>query len=120
MDETQTEYWSLEELTALTDTVQSKEIEYQGKMIKIQWMELSELEEPKKIIPDDSLDDDSKNEFFQNLAKERVTRMISKANEKNPIEGFLTDDVWHKLPTTLKWTISGTILQTNAGDSEDF
>ena len=66
------------------------------------------------------MDEDSKNEFFQNLAKERVTRMINKANEKNPEGTFLTDEVWDKLPTTIKWTISGSILQTNAGDSENF
>jgi hypothetical protein len=120
MDETQTEYWSLEELTALTDTVQSKDVEYNGKNIKVQWMELAESEEPKKLIPDDSLPEQEKNEFFQELAKERVTRMISKANENRPSEGFLTNDVWQRLPTTVKWTISGAILSTNAGDSKDF
>ena len=43
--------------------------------------------------------------------------MVNKANEKNPDGAFLNDDVWTKLPTTLRWRIQNTVLGT--GESKE-
>ena len=47
MEEEKQEYWSIEELVSLTDKVQEKEIEFREKLVKFQWCELAESEEPK-------------------------------------------------------------------------
>ena len=47
------EIWTIEELKSLTTEVQSKEVEYRGKTLTIQWCELTEAEEPKMNLPDD-------------------------------------------------------------------
>ena len=49
------QYWSMDELLSLTDKVQETEVEYGEKFLKIQWCELTESEEPKMIMPDESL-----------------------------------------------------------------
>ena len=46
--------WTIEELVAMTETVQSSEIEYNGKVLPIQWCELTEEEEPKMYVPDEN------------------------------------------------------------------
>ena len=56
MEEEKQEYWSIEELVSLTDKVQEKEIEFREKLVKFQWCELAESEEPKVLMIDDSLD----------------------------------------------------------------
>ena len=43
--------------------------------------------------------------------------MINKANTMNPVGITVDEESWGKLPTTLKWNISGKILQ---GQSENF
>ena len=47
MTENEKQYWSIDELLELTETVQEDELEYKGKSIRFQWCELSESEEPK-------------------------------------------------------------------------
>jgi hypothetical protein len=93
------EVWTIDDLVALTETVQSAEVEYQGKLLPIQWCELTESEEPK-------------------IAQLRVGKMISKANTMNPDNITLTDETWIKLPTTIRWQVSGKIL--GGETSEDF
>ena len=39
---TENEFWNIDELVALTDEVQTSEIEYNGKQLKIQYCELTE------------------------------------------------------------------------------
>ena len=51
------EMWTIDELTSLTTTVQSAEIEYQGKILPVQWCELTESEEPKISIPESGEDE---------------------------------------------------------------
>ena len=104
--------WSIEELIAMTDTVQTKDIEWQEKTLKIQYCELTEEEEPKMVLPSDDMPSEEVNEYYRELASERVTRMINKANKKNPEGITISDDNWGKLPTTLRWQISGTVLGT--------
>ena len=115
-EEKQMEIWSIEELIAMTDTVQSKDIEWQGKILSIQYCELTEEEEPKMLLPDDDLPSEEQNEYYREIASQRVSRMIIKANEKNPDGTTITEENWGKMPTTLRWQISGTVLGTTPSD----
>jgi hypothetical protein len=116
-NEKKTEIWTIDELVSLTENVQSKDIEYNGKTVPVQWCELTEAEEPKLSLPDENLNEDEKNQHFAELASVRVLTMVNKANEKNPDGAFLNDDVWTKLPTTLRWRIQNTVLGT--GESKE-
>ena len=113
MTENKMESWSMEDLIALTDEVQSEDMEYKGKTVKVQWCELVESEEPKMAIPSDDTPEDEKNEYYTQLAGKKVMKMIEKANEKNPDGAFLSPEVWSKLPTTLKYKVSAKIMGTD-------
>ena len=117
-EEKQMEVWSIEELIAMTDTVQNKDIEWQGKILTIQYCELTEEEEPKMLLPDDDMPTEEQNDYYREIASQRVARMISKANEKNPEGTTLSDDNWGKMPTTLRWQISGTVLGTSVTEGD--
>ena len=54
--EEEKQYWTVDELESLSETVQEAEIEYQGKMIKVSWCELTESEEPKALIVGDPVE----------------------------------------------------------------
>tara|TARA_R100000458_G_C8129852_1_gene145334 strand:- start:249 stop:611 length:363 start_codon:yes stop_codon:yes gene_type:complete len=112
------EMWTIDELVAMTETVQHKEIEWQGKNLRIQWCELVESEEPKMEIPDDDVPESEQTEYFKKLAGERVMAMINKGNEKEPETATITSENWSSLPTTLRWNISSIILGT--AQSENF
>tara|TARA_B100000287_G_scaffold382631_1_gene387879 strand:- start:255 stop:614 length:360 start_codon:yes stop_codon:yes gene_type:complete len=108
------EMWSVDELVAMVDEVQTAEIEYAGKALKIQWCELVEAEEPKMAMPDDSAPSEEQTEYYKQLAGARCLKMIEKANEKSPETTSLNAENWEKLPTTLRWQLSSKILgQTN-------
>ena len=113
MTENKMESWSMEDLIALTDEVQTAEQEYKGKTVNIQWCELVEAEEPKMSIPSDDTPEDEKNEYYTELAGKKIKKMISKANEMNPEGAFITVDVWSKLPTTLKYKVSAKVMGTD-------
>ena len=108
--EEETQYWSVDELESLTETVQEAEVEYQGKSIKVSWCELTESEEPKSLAIDETLSDSERNQEFLNLARERTIAMMKKAQEKQPDEKVLTAEVFQKLPTSLKFLVSNKIL----------
>ena len=112
------EVWTIDDLVALTETVQSAEVEYQGKLLPIQWCELTESEEPKIGVPSDDASNEDVQEHFKEIAQLRVGKMISKANTMNPDNITLTDESWIKLPTTIRWQVSGKIL--GGETSEDF
>ena len=114
----QMEVWSIEELIAMTDTVQSKDIEWQGKILKLQYCELTEEEEPKMLLPDDDLPTEEANEYYREIASARVMRMIAKGNEKSPDTKTIAEDNWGKMPTTLRWAISSVILGTASGSAD--
>jgi|TARA_R100001594_G_scaffold72214_1_gene106868 hypothetical protein len=101
------EIWTIEELVSLTENVQSKEVEYNGKVLPVQWCELSEAEEPKLDI---NPNDEDASDKYQELAKQRILGMIEKANEKNPDSVTLTSESWGALPMTLKYTIMNTVM----------
>ncbi len=107
-EETQ-EYWSIDDLVNMTDKVQEEEVEYREKLVKFQFCELAESEEPKIMVFDDSLSDEEKNDRYLELGKERTKLMMQKANDKNP-KGPSLLDAWDKLPSTLKWQVSNKIM----------
>ena len=110
--------WTIEELVAMTETVQNAEVEYLGKVLPIQWCELTESEEPKMVVPDESSPAEEVSEYYKGIAQERTGRMIEKANKLSPDTITLTMESWNKLPTTIRWTISGEIL--GGATSQDF
>ena len=114
MTENKVEMWSMDDLIALTDEVQSEELEYKGKSIMVQWCELVESEEPKMIIPEDDQPEEEKNAYYSELANKKILKMIGKANEKNPDGAFLNEEMWNKLPTSLKYRVSAKVMGTES------
>jgi len=108
--EEEKQYWSMDELLSITEKVQETEIEYANKYLKIQWCELTESEEPKMIMPDDSLPEEEKTKIYVEMAADRVKTMMSKANEKNPEGIVIKLEDWDKLPTNLRYNIQNKIL----------
>ena len=113
MTEKTVEMWSMDDLIALTDEVQSEDLNYKGKSIAIQWCELVESEEPKMMIPDDDQSEEDKNAYYSELANKKILRMIEKANGKNPDGAFINAEMWVKLPTSLKYRISAKVMGTD-------
>ena len=112
MTESKVEMWSMDDLIALTDEIQSEELEYKGKSVTIQWCELVESEEPKMVIPDEGESEEQKNAYYTELANKKILKMIEKANEKNPDGTFIDSEVWSKIPTSLKYRISAKVMGT--------
>ena len=108
------EMWTIEELVEMTENVQHKEVEWAGKALSVQWCELTEAEEPKMNLPDDSAPSEEQTEYYKILAGERVLAMIQKANGKEPDKITITEDNWGSLPTTLRWNVSGLVLGTSS------
>tara|TARA_R100000458_G_C8268937_1_gene243747 strand:+ start:145 stop:510 length:366 start_codon:yes stop_codon:yes gene_type:complete len=119
-EEEKKQTWSIDELVALTEDVQQAEIEYNGKILPVQWCELTEAEEPKISVPDSDLPEEDKNMHFAEIASKRMIAMMEKANERNPEGKTIDEDSWSKLPTTLRWSISNTVLQAKAELNQDF
>ena len=114
---TKSETWNIDDLIALTETVQTGEVDYQGKKLLFQYCELTEGEEPKLELPPESASDDEKNEVYQKVGLARIKKMVFKANEKNPEDATITNENWDKLPSTVRWGISQAVL---GGGSPNF
>ena len=108
-EEKANEYWSIDDLIDMTDKVQGEEVEYREKLVKFQFCELAESEEPKVLVFDDSLTNEEKNDKYLELGKERTILMMKKADDKNP-KGPSLVSAWDKLPSTLKWQVSNKIM----------
>ena len=108
-EEKEQEVWSMEDLTGLTEKVLSESIEFRGKMLDIQYSELTENEEPK-MNKLKFKSEAEQNEYYQKIGTERVLKMILKANEKSPDNATITEENWHQLPTTLKYTIANKVI----------
>ena len=108
--------WSIDELKALTNEVQSSELEYKGKILNIQWCELTEAEEPKFAIPDDSMPEDEKTILFAEIGTAKVMAMVEKANGINPDGLTISKDSWEHLPSTLRYSVSNVVL--GAGEKQ--
>ena len=115
-EEKEKQIWTIDELVAMTETVQNADIEYVGKVLPIQWCELIESEEPKMTVPDEDTPPDEVTEHYKDIAQERVMRMIAKANTMNADGTTITQEMYGKLPTTIKWQISGKILGSDTAD----
>ena len=107
---TKSETWNIDELIALTETVQTGEVDYQGKKLLFQYCELTEGEEPKLEIPDENASDEERNEVYQKVGLVRIRTMVDKANKKNPDGATITEENWDKIPSTVRWGISQAIL----------
>ena len=114
---TESETWNIDELIALTETVQTGEVEYQGKKLLFQYCELTEGEEPKLELPPEDASDDDKNAVYQKVGLSRIKTMVDKANKKNPEGASITNENWDKIPSTVRWGISQAVL---GGGSPNF
>ena len=101
------EIWTIEELVSLTENVQTKEIEYNGKTLPLQWCQLSESEEPKMDIDTKA---ENAGDQYQSMAKLRILAMIEKANKKSPDGVNIEASSWESIPMTLKYTIMNTVM----------
>ena len=104
------QFWTMEELLSITEKVQEAEVEYGEKSLKIQWCELTEAEEPKLVIPDESLPEETKTKMYVDMASDRVIAMMKKAEDKNPEGQVLVLDQWKNLTTNLRYNIQNKIL----------
>mgnify|MGYP003652035968 CR=1 FL=1 len=112
------EYWSIDDLIEMTDLVQEKEVEYREKLVKFQWCELAESEEPKMVMTgDDELTEEERNEKYMALGKQRTILMMEKADGKNP-KGQSLVSAWDKLPSTLKYQVSNLIMGVVSNPNE--
>jgi hypothetical protein len=116
--EKKNQIWTIDELVQLTDTVQKGTVEYNGKEVPLQWCELTEAEEPKMVMPDESASEEEKTAHFSKLATMRVVNMVEKANKMDKDSTFITEENWAKFPSTLRWRISNKILQSEETKSD--
>ena len=70
-------------------------------------------------MPDDSESEEEKNAYYSELANKKILKMIEKANVKNPDGASIDNDVWAKLPTSLKYRISAKVMG-NESESVNF
>jgi len=107
---TENEVWTIDELVALTDEVQTGTTEYNGKDFVFQYCELTEGEEPKLKFPAEGASQEEQNEAYKEIGQARILAMLLKANEKNPDGVTITEENWSKLPSTIRWGVSNYIL----------
>ncbi len=102
--------WTIDELVALTDEIQTGKTEYNGKDFLFHYCELTEAEEPKLVMPLAGASEEEQNEAYKQIGQARILAMILKANEKNPEVATVTEKNWSKLPSSIRWGISNYIL----------
>jgi len=112
--------WTMEDLVALTDEVQEGEIEFRGKLLKYQFCELVEKEEPKFRPLSDRASEEEKMAYYTEIGGNRILAMLEKANEKNPDGPIVAKDNWQLLPTTLRYQISNQIMGIEQESRENF
>ena len=117
---TENEFWNIDELVALTDEVQTSEIEYNEKKLKIQFCELTEGEEPKLDLPPATASEEEQNKAYQKIGQARIVAMIEKANKKQPANASIMAENWGMLPTSLRYKISNHIMGVESSESENF
>ena len=114
------EMWTMDDLVALTDEVQEGEIEFRNRILKYQFCELVEKEEPKFKPLRDSASEEEKMAYYTELGSNRILAMLKKANEKNPEGHVISDENWSLLPTTLRYQISNQIMGIEQESRENF
>ena len=119
-DKPEAEMWTMESLTALTDEVQVAEIEFKGKILKYQYCELVESEEPKFKPLSDRASEEQKLAYYTEIGGNRILAMLEKANDKDPEGPCIGKDMWALLPTTLRYGISNAIMGVEQESRENF
>lgn len=119
-EEEATSTWTMDDFVALTDEVQKGEIEFRGKVVKYQFCELIEKEEPKFKPVSDRASEEEKMAYYTDIGAKRILAMLEKANEKNPDGDQITKDHWSLLPTTLRYQISNDIMGIEQESRENF
>jgi len=112
--------WTIDELVALTDKVQEKEIDFRGKKFSFHFCELVEKEEPKFTMKEKFGSESEKMEYYAEIGGQRVLRMIEKANEKNPDGALIGKESWGLLPTTLRYQISNEVMGVESEVKDSF
>jgi|TARA_E500000305_G_C3872834_1_gene165969 hypothetical protein len=112
--------WTIEELVALTDEIQTVEMEFRGRPFRIQFCELVEGEEPKLLPLDASASEEEQSDWYQRVGSERILKMIGKAVDKNPDAVEITAEQYGALPATLRYQIISKVLNLEATVKEDF
>ena len=97
--------------------MQKKETEYNGKKLVFQYCELTEGEEPKFSFPGAGASEEEQNEAYKQIGEARIIAMIDKANKKNPEGITVSEENWSKLPSTVRWGISNSVLGSGDGAS---
>ena len=118
--EVKAEMWTMEDLVALTDEVQEGEINFRDKVVKFQFCELVEKEEPKFRPLSDRASEEEKMAYYTEIGGNRILAMLEKANEKNPDGPAIDKDNWPLLPTTLRYNISNEIMGIEQESRENF
>jgi hypothetical protein len=114
------EMWTMKDLVALTDEVQEAEINFRDKIVKFQFCELVEKEEPKFRPLSDRASEEEKMAYYTEIGGNRILAMIEKANEKNPDGIGIDREHWPLLPTTLRYQISNEIMGIEQESRENF
>ncbi len=114
------EMWTMDDLVALTDEVQEGEIEFRGKVLKFQFCELVEKEEPKFRPLSDRASEEEKMAYYTEIGGNRILAMLEKANDKSPDGPTISKDNWKLLPTTLRYQISNQIMGVEQESRENF
>ena len=118
--EVKAEMWTMEDLVALTDEVQEGEINFRDKVVKFQFCELVEKEEPKFRPLSDRASEEEKMAYYTEIGGNRILAMLEKANEKNPDGPSIDREHWPLLPTTLRYNISNEIMGIEQESRENF
>jgi len=118
--EVKAEMWTMEDLVALTDEVQEGEINFRDKVVKFQFCELVEKEEPKFRPLSDRASEEEKMAYYTEIGGNRILAMLEKANEKNPDGPSIDKEHWPLLPTTLRYNISNEIMGIEQESRENF
>ena len=118
--EVKAEMWTMEDLVALTDEVQEGKINFRDKVVKFQFCELVEKEEPKFRPLSDRASEEEKMAYYTEIGGNRILAMLEKANEKNPDGPAIDKEHWPLLPTTLRYNISNEIMGIEQESRENF
>ena len=118
--EVKAEMWTMEALVALTDEVQEGEINFRDKVVKFQFCELVEKEEPKFRPLSDRAAEEEKMAYYTEIGGNRILAMLEKANEKNPDGPSIDREHWPLLPTTLRYNIANEIMGIEQESRENF
>ena len=108
--EENTESWSLEELTSMTDEVQQDTVLFKEKNLTYQYCELTAAEEPNFGALEAGASEEEKMAYYTKICAERILSMLVKANDKNPEGPCISKETWELLPTTLRYSISNQVM----------